>query len=406
MAFFKFIARDRLGNLKEDTVEAVSKEDLVNSLQESGFYIISIGQAAGAKHYSGRKISHYRGLRSSDLIIFARELAVLLGAGVTIIKSLDVLTNQVRSIKLLNALSTIKKDVEGGYTFQNALKKHRNIFSDFWIHLVETGEASGHLPASLNRLAEYLESAEALKKKIISALVYPIILVTVSMAALTIFFLKVVPVFDEIFASFKVDLPVLTRIVIMVSEIIKRYFLLIAAIVTIAAIAISRLVKTEKGGYYFDQTLLKIPVVGTLVEGVAVERFTSGLSMLIKSGVPILHALEISENIIGNKVMEKELRLIKAAVRDGKGMSEVMGKAAIFPPLVVQMIGVGEEIGELGQMLERISVFYKERIQTFVDRLATMFEPIVLVFMGFVIGILLISMFLPIINLSSIIKAS
>lgn len=406
MPFFRYIARDRLGKVTDEVIEAVSQEDLVNLLQARGLYIVTIESAAQVKQAKKIQRRYHRGIRAFDLIMFSKELATLLGSGVTLMKSLDILCKQIESQTLLHVVEQVKKDVEGGYTFQNALKKHSKVFSDFWIHLVETGEASGHLPQSLEQLAGYMEDAAELKKKIISAMVYPIILMSVAVGAIAIFLLKIIPVFSEIFKGFNVELPVLTRMVIGFSELVRKYFLIVVGICVALVFIIRKYISTEIGRFQFDALKLKLPIVGPVINEIATERFASGLATLLKSGVPILHALEIAEKTAGNKVIEKELRQVKTSVRDGKGIAQVMQGSALFSPLVVQMIGVGEEIGELGKMLERISVFYKERVNTFVSRLTTMFEPLVLVFMGVVVGVLVVAMFMPIFSISSAIKSS
>jgi type IV pilus assembly protein PilC len=406
MPFFRYVARDRAGKLIDEVTEIASEEDLVNGLQAKGLLIISVGPAPGVKTKTKAHRKYHSGVKSQDLIMFSRELATLLGSGVTLIKSLDILCKQIESQTLLKAVEQIKKDVEGGYTFQNALKKHDKIFSTFWINLVETGEASGHLPTSLDQVAIYLEESAELKRKIVSALVYPMILVGVAMAAIAIFLLKIVPIFSDIFKGFGAKLPVLTQVVIAASDIVKKYFLIVLGIIVALTFLIRKYISTESGRWKFDELKLKLPIIGPLMHEIATERFASGLGTLIKSGVPILHALEISEKTAGNKVIEKALRDVKIAVKEGKGMAQVMQDTSLFSPLVVQMVSVGEEIGELGKMLDRIAIFYKERVNTFISRLTTMFEPLVLVFMGIVVGVLVVAMFMPIFNISSAIKAS
>ncbi|MBU1932709.1 MAG: type II secretion system F family protein [Candidatus Omnitrophica bacterium] len=406
MPFFKYVVRDRSGKLMDEVVEAVSQEALTNQLQSRNLFVISIGPAPQVKKVKKIQRRYHRRVKTFDLIMFSKELATLLSSGVTLIKSLEILCKQTESLALLRSVEQIKKDVEGGYTFQNALKKHDKIFSEFWIHLVETGEASGHLPQSLEQLAGYLEESAELKKKVTSALVYPVILLCVAAAAIVIFLLKIIPVFSEIFKGFNVELPLLTRLVIGMSTIVRKYFLIVAGMGVALFFVLKQYISTEAGRFQFDALKLKLPILGPVMQEVSTERFASGLSTLLKSGVPILHALEIAEKTAGNKVMEKELRQVKTAVRDGKGIAQSMQESTLFSPLVVQMIGVGEEIGELGKMLERISVFYKERVNTFVSRLTTMFEPLVLVFMGVVVGVLVVAMFMPIFSISSAIKAS
>jgi len=406
MPFFRYLARDRAGKLIDETLEVVSEEDLINSLQARGLLVISIEIARDLKPKRKAKRKYHRGVNINDLLMFSRELATLLSAGVTLIKSLDILCKQIESQELLRTVEQIKKDVEGGYTFQNALKKHDKIFSSFWINLIETGEASGHLPLSLEQLATYLEDTANLRKKIVSALVYPIILVMVASGAITIFLVKIIPVFCEIFKGFNVELPLLTRIVIGFSDVIRKYFLIAIGVMVALSFILRKYVSTEVGKLQFDTLKFKMPLMGPLLQEVAVERFTSSLGTLIKSGVPILHALEISEKIAGNVVMEKSIKDIKVAVRKGKGMAQSMQDNALFSPMVIQMISVGEEIGELAKMLERVSAFYKDRINTFITRLTTMFEPMILVFMGVVVGVLVVAMFMPIFSLSSAVKAS
>lgn len=406
MPFFRYVARERSGRLIDETVEAVSQGDLVNSLQASNLYVISIGPAPATRRIRRARRRYHRGVKAFDLIMFARELATLLGSGVTLLKSLDILCKQIESQTLLRAVEHIKKDIEGGYTFQNALRKHHKIFSAFWLHLIETGEASGHLPSSLEQLAGYLEESAALKKKIVSAMVYPVILLCVAVGAIAVFLLKIIPIFSEIFKGFDVPLPFLTQVIVNMSTILREYFLIVAGTLVALFFIVRKYISTEAGRWQFDALKFKLPVVGSLMQEISTERFASGLSTLLKSGVPILHALEIAEKTVGNKIMEKELKDVKQAVRDGKGMAQTMQDSALFSPLVVQMIGVGEEIGELGKMLDRISFFYKERVNTFVSRLTTMFEPMVLIFMGIVVGILVVAMFMPIFSISTAIKAS
>ncbi len=406
MPFFRYVARDKSGKLTDEVTESASKEALVNTLQAKGLFVISLGSAAELKKVKNIKRRYHRGVKVFDLIMFSRELSTLLGSGVTLIKSLDILCKQVESQVLLRAVEQIKKDVEGGYTFQNALKKHSKIFSEFWINLVETGEASGHLPSSLDQLAGYMEETAALKKKIISAMVYPVILVCVATGAITVFLLKIIPIFDEIFKGFNVELPVLTQMVITMSAIVRKYFLIVIGSVTALFFIVKKYISTEVGRWQFDSVKFRLPLIGRLMQEVSTERFASGLSTLLKSGVPILHALEIAEKLVGNKLMEKEVREMKVSVRDGKGMAQTMQISAFFSPLVIQMIGVGEEIGELGKMLDRIAVFYKERVNIFIDRLTIMFEPIILVFMGVIVGVLVVAMFMPIFSISSAVSAS
>jgi len=406
MPFFKYTARDKSGKSIDEVGEAISQEELVKTLQSKDLFVVSISLASEKKsHKKSRRRRHYhRGLRTNDLIMFSVEMATLLNAGVTIIKSLDILCKQIESKTLLRAIEQIKKDVEGGYTFSNALQKHEKIFSPFWINMAQTGEASGRLPLSLEQLAIYLEEKAALKKKVVSAMIYPVILMCVSVGAIAVFLIKIIPVFSDIFKGVDVELPLLTQAVIRLSDIVRKYFLIVIGSGMALFFVLKKYVSTGIGRLQYDRLKLDLPLLGPLVREIITQRFSSSLSTLLKSGVPVLHALEISEKTADNKIMEQSVKDIKAGVKEGKGMAQMMEDDELFAPLVVQMIGVGEEIGEVGKMLEKISIFYKERVNIFVGRLTTMFEPIALIVMGVVVGVLVVAMFLPIFNLSSAIR--
>ncbi len=406
MSLFKYVARDRSGKSIEQTMEAGSKEEIIKSLRSKDLFAVSVEQVVEQKpkNKTSQKRHFHRNIRSADLIMFAVELSTLLNSGVTIIKSLYILSKQIESRILLDAVEAIIKDIEAGGTFHNALKKHEKIFSSFWIHTVQTGEASGHLPLSLEQLAKYLEEADALRKKIVSAMIYPIILVCLATGAIAVFLIKIIPIFADIFKGFDVELPLLTQVVIASSNLFRRYFLVMLGSFVTVFFILRKYISTETGRIRFDRVKLSLPVFGSLLKEVAIERFASGLSTLIKSGVPVLHALEISEKTADNKIMQISLKEVTTSVREGKSMSQTMEEHELFSPLVVQMIGVGEEIGELGKMLDKISRFSKDRVDTFVARLTAMFEPIALVVIGIVVGVLVMAMFLPIFSLSSAIR--
>ena len=406
MPFFKYTARDRSGKSIEEVKEATSKEDVIKFLQSKDLFLVSIGEAitTKSKKKTSQKRHFHRSVKSTDLIMFAVQLSTLLSAGVTLIKSLYILSKQVESRNLLTAIEVMIKDIEAGGTFHSALEKHNKIFSPFWGHLVKTGEASGHLPLSLEQLAKYLGEAAALRKKILSAMIYPIILTFMATGAIAVFLIKIIPIFADIFKGFDVQLPLLTRIVIALSDFFKKYFLIIIGSFTGIFFILKKYVSTKRGMVHFDRFKLNLPVIGALVREITIERFASGLGTLIKSGVPILNALEITEKTTENKIMQMSLMDVTISVKEGKSMAQTMEEDELFSPLVVQMIGVGEEIGDLGNMLDRISIFYKERVDTFVSRLTAMFEPIALIVIGAIVGVLVIAMFLPIFGLSSAIQ--
>lgn len=406
MPQFSYRLRDKEGKvIEEGVIEGANEEEVTAILQKRGFLVTNLTQRV-VKSEVERPLKIRERLRrritQDDLILFARQLSTLLDAGVTLLRSLEVITSQIESRGLHQILSDVKKGVESGATFHDALAKHPKVFSEFWVNLIETGEASGQLALPLKQIADYLEAMREFQKKLISALIYPVILSTVALLALLIFTFRIIPIFTNIFTGFGVELPLLTKVIIGLSNIMRRYFFYGIIFLFVLVYLIRKYIQTDEGKRRFDQLKLNSPLVGNLFRNIAIFRFCSSMDMLLKSGVPILIALEVARKAVGNKIMEEALEKVKADVRDGKSMAESLGKSAIFTPMVIQMVGIGEEVGEVDKMLEKVSGFYKERVDTAVARFAMLFEPLTLVFMGVVVGILVISMFLPIFKLVTI----
>ena len=410
MAVFSYVARDRDGKKVSGTEEAATQEDVINRLQSRDLIVIQVDAQTYAEAVALKQAAplntrsrpkHY-GVTSDDLVLFCRQLATLLGAGITILKSLEVISMQVASRKLYNVLKTLKKNMEAGLSFHEAMSKHPDVFSDLWINLVESGEASGNLAAILNRLATYLEKNAAFKRKIISALVYPIILLLASTGALLFLTIKIIPTFAQLFAGFNITLPPLTIALITVSDFIRKFMVVIVVILVVSIYVLKNYLKTKEGRRTFEEFVFKLPLAGEFFRAIVIERFSSEMSTLIESGVPILYALEIAEHSVGNIVMGEIIRNIKEDVRVGKNLHTPLEKSGFFEPMVVQMVTIGEEIGELSQMFKKINIFYQDYVDTFLTRFTAMFEPIILIFMGVVIGVMVIGMFLPIFQISKI----
>lgn len=411
MPIFYYIAKGKAGNKIKAYEEAPSVGDLLNRLQERNLTVINILSAPVNRRIkvkkdksekgAGRKRSH-QGIKEEDLVLFCRQLATLLAAGVTILKCLDIMIRQVSSAKFAMVLKTMTKDMEAGLSFHETMAKHPKVFSDLWINLVESGEASGNLAVVLTRLAIYLERNADFKKKIISALMYPMILFFAGFGALLFMTVKIIPTFAEIFQGFNLEMPFLTQIIIDVSGIIRRYFILII-IAGFGLFALFRnYISTKTGRKAWERFLFHLPVFGEFFTAIAVERFSSEMSTLVESGVPILYSLEIAEHSVGNLTVADIIRQLKEEVREGKLLSQQIEKSGFFEPMVVQMIAVGEEIGELSQMFKKINDFYQDYVGTFLTRFTSMFEPFMLIFMGAVIGIMIIGLFLPIFQLTKI----
>ncbi len=410
MPRFFYIARDKSGKKDTGVIEAANQDEAVSRLQAKNLIIVSvfpehkesitgIGPEAIAKRRHGPK--HYR-IKSEDLVTFCRQLATLLGAGVTILKSLDIISQQVASRRLYNILKDLEKSMEAGLSFHAAIAKHPGIFSELWINLAESGEASGNLAMVLNRLASYLERNEAFKRKVISALMYPAILMLAGIGALLFLTFKIIPTFAELFAGFDIPLPFLTQVLVIISTFLRKNIIIILGIAAFTFWFLRKYLKTPTGRREFEKFLFKVPMVGEFFRGLIVERFSSGMSTLIESGVPILYSLQISEQTVANTVVSGIIRNIKEQVRDGKPLSQPLEASGFFDPMLVQMVRIGEEIGELADMFKKINVFYQEYVETFLTRFTALFEPIMLLFMGVVIGVMIIGMFLPIFQIAQL----
>lgn len=409
MPRFFYIARNKSGKKDSGAEDASNQEELIKKLQAKDLFVINIfteqkEALTDSKEVTAKaKIKHkHYGIGGDDLVLFCRQLATLLGAGVTILKSLEIIAMQVSSHKLFSVIKDLQRSMEAGLSFHEAMSKHSDVFSDLWINLVESGEASGSLAMVLTRLAGYLERNAAFKKKIISALIYPIILICAAMFALLFITIKIIPTFMELFSGFNITLPLLTRILMHISTFVKNYIFIIAFLVVFAYVSFHQYISTKTGRKRFEKFLFNLPIFGEFFKVLIFERFTSEMGTLLESGVPILYSLEITEHSVGNLVMGDIVRKMKDDVRQGKPLSQPLEKSGFFDAMSVQMVAIGEEIGELSNMFKRLNVFYQQYLDTFLERFSSMFEPIMLLFLGFVIGAIVIGMFLPIFQITKI----
>ena len=407
---FIYAARNSSGERIAASEEADTADDLIARLQLRGLFVTGIKVQADipAKSVShspqkakAHKFSH-SGIKADDLTVFARQLAISLDSGVPLLKSLGSILRQIPSRKFHDVVTKISYDVESGFSFRDSLAKHSRVFSNLWINLIEPGEASGNLPTILERLAGYLERRAAFQRKIVSAMVYPIILVAVAMIAVVIFILAVIPKFTEIFSNFDIELPAPTKMLIATSDFLRGNFLLLSVIIVAIIIALTKFRQTTNGKAFFDNMMFKFPVIKEYLRLAETERFSSTMATLLESGVPILYALEIAEKSAGTVIVAKIIRSVKNAVREGRTLTQPLDESAFFPPMVTQMINIGEEVGDLDKMFKKIAAYYAEIMETQITRFASMFEPIMIVVMGATIGSMVVSMFLPIFKLATI----
>ncbi len=343
-------------------------------------------------------------VKDKDLVIFTRQFSTMIGAGLPLVQTLEILSNQTENKFFAKTIGEIKSDVEGGSTFADALKKHPKIFSELYTNMVAAGEAGGILDTILIRLATYIEKAQNLKRKVKGAMVYPSVTMTVAIGVIIIIMVFVVPTFGSMFDTLGGQLPLPTQIIIDLSDFLSGP----GGIVTFASIVgfvifIIQFKKTQRGRKLLDRLILRLPVVGILFKKVAVAKFTRTLGTLISSGVPILDGLNITAKTAGNKVVEESVMAVRQGVSEGKTIAEPLSEAKVFPPMVTQMIAVGESTGALDNMLEKIADFYDDEVDIAVSNLTSMIEPVLMVFMGGTIGFIVIAMYLPIFKLITLV---
>lgn len=340
-------------------------------------------------------------IKTKDLVIFTRQFATMINAGLPLVQCLDILASQQPNPSFKKILSQIKTDVEGGATFADALNKHPSVFDDLFVNLVAAGELGGVLDTILERLSEYLEKNEALKNKVKGAMTYPSIVSAVAIGVVAVLMLFVIPTFQDLFSQFGAALPGPTQIVVSLSHFTQSYWIVMLALVIILYIAFKWFKSQEKGKFYLDTLALKLPIFGNLLRKVAVAKFTRTLGTMISSGVPIMDGLEITSKTAGNKIVENAIVKVRSSISQGKTMSEPLGESGIFPGMVVQMVAVGEATGAMDQMLSKIADFYDAEVDNAVDALTSALEPLMMVFLGGIIGFVLIAMYMPIFQMAS-----
>ncbi len=400
---FEWSGKTTKGLIETGEITANSKDEVIAQLRRKNITATLVRPKEKTK--SGFSLSFGGSVKDKDIVIFTRQFATMIDAGLPLVQALDILSQQVESKALAAAISTIKNDVEGGATYADALRKHPRVFTDLYANMVAAGESGGILDTILNRLAAYMEKAMKLKKKVKGAMVYPIVVSTIAVAVIAVIMIFVVPTFSKMFTSMGGTLPIPTLLVMKASNFLAGIGGVISALVIVAAVvAFKQIRKTEKGTAATDRIFLKLPIFGILLRKVAVAKFTRTLGTLISSGVPILDGLEITAKTAGNKVIEYAVMDVKNAVTEGKTLAEPLMKSKVFPPMVTHMISVGESTGALDAMLSKIADFYDDEVDASVGNLTAMMEPFLMVFLGGSVGFIVVAMYLPIFKLITLIK--
>jgi len=403
MAVFTWEGRTRQGTIKKGVIEAANEAAVMTQLRAQMIQPVSVKAKSGGLGINLNLLK--RGIKTRELVIFTRQFATMIDAGLPLVQCLDILSDQQTNPTFKEVLKTVKSDVEQGGTFADSLRKHPKPFDELYVNLVAAGEVGGILDTILNRLSIYLEKADALKRKVKGAMVYPITILVVAFGVMTLLLVKVIPVFEKMFKDFGGELPGPTQAVLNLSHFMQDWILFIFAAVAGVIIAFLQARKRVPSfRFNTDALFLKIPVFGPLLKKVAVARFSRTLGTMISSGVPILDALDICARTSGNKVIEAALQKTKAAISEGKTIAEPLTAARVFPGMVVQMVAVGEQTGAMDAMLSKIADFYDDEVDAGVAALTAMMEPAMMVFLGGSIGSILIAMYLPIFKIAEAVK--
>ena len=407
MPVFSYKAKTSAGLVMHGNIDADEQKVAVDKLRAQKLVVLEIVEKRDGPLdkikalIASRKKGH---VTSKDLVLFSRQLSTLVGAGVPIVQSLGILETQAENPAFKEVLAAVKGDIEAGLSISDALKKHPDAFPEIYTSMIKAGELGGILDTILERLTVFMESSEALKAKVKSAMMYPAIVLSICVIVTCFLMVFVIPTFKSVFESFGHELPLPTQILVDISDTMKRFWYILIAIPYVCWKGFGYFYKTDKGHKFVDGYTLKAPIFGIILKKVAVARFTRTLGTLIKSGVPIMQALETVAQTAGNVVIAEAVLLTRESIREGGHLSDPLKKSGIFPSMVTSMISVGEETGALDIMLAKIADFYDQEVDTAVKGLTSLIEPIVIVVMGVIIGTIVVAMFLPMFNMSSMVE--
>ncbi len=397
MPSYEWKGRDRNGNPQTGVLIGDSKEAVIAALRRQQIVVTTVKE-------KGKEIALPRlggGIKSKDIAIFTRQFSVMIDAGLPLVQCLDILGQQQENKGFQKVILQVRQDVEGGSSLAEAMRKHPQAFDDLYVNMVAAGEAGGILDTILQRLAAYIEKTVKLKAQVKSALVYPVAVIAVAVIVVYVILWKVIPVFASLFEGLGASLPFLTQIVVGISNFIGRFWWLIFILVGGGIFALRQYYQTDQGRYQLDRLLLRAPVIGVLLRKIAVARFCRTLGTLLASGVAILESLEITARTSGNKVIEEAIFQVRKEVEEGKSLADPLARTNQFPPMVCQMIGVGEQTGAMDTMLSKVADFYEDEVDTAVAGMMSLLEPIIISFLGVVIGVIVVAMYLPMFQLIS-----
>jgi type IV pilus assembly protein PilC len=397
MPTFTYTARVAGGELKTATMEAASRDDVIAQLRRQRMTVVKVDEEKSKKKPSGK-------ISMRDVVIFTRQFSTMINSGLPLVQALDILAKQTENKALAETTRAVVFDVESGLTVADALGKHPKAFTDLYVNMVAAGEAGGILDTILMRLATFLEKNDALVRKVKGAMIYPGVIMGVAGTAIAILLIFVIPTFESMFASVNLALPLPTRIVIMMSRFLTGYWWAVIAVGFGLVTSLKKYYATSGGRLTIDRLMLRAPVLGDVLRKSAVSRFTRTLGTLISSGVSILDGLEITAKTAGNRVIQDAIMASRASIAGGDTIASPLQKSEVFPPMVISMIAVGEQTGGLDEMLTKIADFYDEEVDAAVSGLLALMEPMMIVFLGIVVGGMVVAMYLPIFDMMNVVQ--
>ena len=392
MATYTYTARSFSGDLKSATLDAPSRDDVIAQLRRQKLSVVKIDEAAPKKQRRGH-------IKMRDVVIFTRQFSTMINAGLPLVQALNILAEQSQNKSLVDVTRKVVFDVESGNTVADAMAKHPHAFSPLYTNMVAAGEAGGILDTILMRLATFMEKNDALIRKVKGAMIYPSVIMGVAAIAVTVLLIFVIPVFENLFSSAGLALPLPTRVVMAASRFLKGYWYMVIGAAVAAWFLYKRYTAKPEGRLRVDRILLNVPVLGDVLRKSAVSRFTRTLGTLVSSGVSILDGLEITAKTAGNRVVQDAIMESRASIAGGDTIAQPLKKSGVFPPMVISMISVGEQTGGLDEMLGKIADFYDDEVDVAVSNLLSLLEPMMICFLGVVVGGMVVSMYLPIFDM-------
>ncbi|MDI6872821.1 type II secretion system F family protein [Candidatus Solincola sp.] len=398
---YSYRVRDRQGKIVTGKLEADNEAAVSQRLREMGYFVIAVEEERVP--ITKREIRIFQPkVKSKDITVFTRQFATMINAGLPLVKCLSILSEQTESPVLTEVISDVQHEVEMGRSLSDALSKHPNIFKDLYTSMVKAGEIGGVLDDVLLRIANTLESEDEIRRRIKSAMTYPAAMFAISILLLFVMLIFVVPIFEKMFRDMGATLPFLTRIIVGISHFLASWKgLILLAVVIGGVVLLRRWLKTPAGRRKLDSLKLKLPVFGPLLHKMSLSRFSRTLGTLVASGVPILQALEITSSTVGNVLVAEAVENVRAGVKEGESIAKPLSQSPLFPPMVTQMLAIGEETGALDTMLNKVSDFYDSEVSSTVEALTSLLEPVLIVFLGVVVGTIVISLYMPIFSLIS-----